>query len=216
MTVDEHPPERKRKSSSGVFSGVLRSGESILWEGQPDPNRHLNRRDTTLIPYSLLQFAAPLAMIWMFNTFFTFFGSFGTLYNLLIGFFLVTGLYALVGRFAFKYFKKRNTYYAVTEDRIIIHDTTPLFGNTTTLYIDQLTELNRDGADIMFASPSAQPSFITWGGNDRRRHINASNTGMEPLAWMGYYSLPGFYDLDDPDYVYDMIQYQRYEAKTKS
>lgn len=209
----EYEPERKRKLNDNVFAAVLRSGESILWDGQPDPNRHFNKRDMLLIPYSLLQLAGTLFFIWVVNTFFSFFGSFTTMYNLVIVLFLGTGLYTLAGRFAFKYFYKLHTFYAVTEDRIIIQNTTPLFGKTTTLFIDQLSELNRDGADITFASPESQP-VIQWG--TRRRHsrrINASNTGMEPLAWMGYYSVPGFYDLDDPDYVYDLIQYQRYEGK---
>jgi hypothetical protein len=95
----------------------LQPSERLIWEGQPDPSKIFTVSDIFLIPFSIF---------WVNNLL----QSIGHISELAIPtqfpfvfipyFFLAVGVYLLVGRFIHKYFLKKNTYYAVTDQRVVI------------------------------------------------------------------------------------------------
>jgi hypothetical protein len=105
-------PEIERR-----FQPDLLAGERALWTGRPDPTRLLNRADIFLIPFSFLWGGFALA--------FFFQGLTGPAEadrpTILVGaLFAVLGLYLIVGRFLVKAFRKRHTFYAVTDRRVLV------------------------------------------------------------------------------------------------
>ena len=107
-----------------IFRNEILPGEHIQWRGQPDPSSIFCAADLFMIPFSLMW--GGFAIFWELTAlgiagpeikpgheppaFFPLFG---------IPFVLI-GLYVIMGRFFYKAYKKRNTYYAVTDRRVIV------------------------------------------------------------------------------------------------
>lgn len=109
MIVD---PEIERK-----IQPELLPGERVLWTGRPDPSRLLNLADVGLIPFSLLW--GGFALGWFVQ------GLTGRAKadapTIIVGaFFALFGLYLIVGRFFVKAQRKRHTFYAVTDRRVVV------------------------------------------------------------------------------------------------
>jgi hypothetical protein len=184
-----------------VFQQDLMQDEKILWSGQPEPSIDFNRSDIFLIPFSLLWGGVALIPI----------GEFclsiangedggGSAGHYLIFFlfaivFSIIGLHFIFGRFLYKRWKKRRTYYAITARRALILTATSgrkLQG----VFLDRVPALNksvrRDGiGTIQF-------------GNSGWVAAMYSNTGLDFLG--GFYGMeaPAFYDINDADSVFDL------------
>lgn len=187
-------PPKKKNNSLDVFDYELVEGEHMLWMGQPDPHKLLTGADFIYIPFTLLWFAFAING-WLINGLFPF---------LLTGLpFLLVGGYLLVGRFVYKWWRKRNTYYAVTNKRLLIQHT----GFRQTLQSFSVTNLpelsksvGRDGTgSITFGKP---PAPGTW----RLGSMKMSSTGM-PFT---NYDVPGFYDITNVNDVYAVINNLRF------
>jgi hypothetical protein len=121
-----------------LFQNELQQGEKILWTGQPDPSILFTRYDVFLIPFSLLWGGFTIfweigVLSWGTPTFFALWG---------IPFVLI-GLYLIFGRFIYKNYQKKKTYYAVTNQRVLI-----LSGfnsrNLQAEFIKQISAINKD------------------------------------------------------------------------
>jgi hypothetical protein len=99
------------------FQPELVADERVVWTGRPDPTRLLNRADIGLIPFSLLWGGFALAFFFQAVT-----GraEADTPTILMGAVFAVVGLYFIVGRFLVKAFRKRHTFYAVTDRRVLV------------------------------------------------------------------------------------------------
>ena len=103
------------------FNGELLDGEEILWSGQPRADKILSPSDFFAIPFSLLW--GGFAIFWFASVI-----GIGTRSHSGIPFafplfgsvFVLVGLYMIFGRFIFKYYSKKATYYALTNKRILI------------------------------------------------------------------------------------------------
>ena len=115
----------KNNTYVNEFQSELLRDEQMLWTGQPDPNIIFTGSDIFLVPFSLLwggfaifwEFMASTGVanaqakqaqgpVWVFPLF---------------GIpFVVIGLYFIFGRFIYKAWRKRRTYYAVTNKRVIV------------------------------------------------------------------------------------------------
>jgi hypothetical protein len=178
-----------------IFQDDLLTGEELLWTGQPDPSVNFNRSDIFLVPFTFL---------WAGFAFFAFFSAWihPSAKNSPIAFlipFLAIGLYVTIGRFIFKKIKKRHTYYAVTNRRILVFTT--LFGkNLQNEYINTLAAISK-------SIRSSGIGNIIFGNNSSRWAIYA-NSGLD---FFGNFSVfggsiaPSFYDVKDANKVYKLI-----------
>ncbi len=97
---------------SGLQQELL-SGEKLLWAGKPLPGIRLKSSDTFLIPFSIFWFG--------FAIFWTYGASQGSPLFGLFGIpFLLVGFYMAIGRFFVDRYRRANTVYGITNNRVII------------------------------------------------------------------------------------------------
>ncbi len=100
----------------------LQSGESLLWEGQPDPARYSRRGLLFAVPFGCA--FTGFALFWVAFTFALTRGNSGgvpvALFPLFGVPFVLVGLYILVGRLFVAAHQARSTWYAVTDRRVLI------------------------------------------------------------------------------------------------
>ena len=91
----------------------LDSNERLIWAGQPRKGVIFRTADIFIIPFSLLW--CSFAIFWMIMA------SKGSIFFAMFGIpFVVIGLIFVFGRFIIDAKQRENTYYGLTEDRIII------------------------------------------------------------------------------------------------
>jgi hypothetical protein len=176
----------KPKRKTNVFQDELFINEEMLWSGKPVASRIFTVQDLFLIPFALL-WCAFLMSFWGVG-----------FPNLFILPHTLAGIYMLFGRFVVKFWRKQHTYYAVTNQRLLIMSTN--LGHHLQSYdVTKLPAIKKsvgigDVGSIVFG---VEPEYRWW----QKKQSNMSNTGMEMFG----YSLPGFYDIQDTEEVYRMI-----------
>jgi hypothetical protein len=103
-----------------VFQEYLLKDEQILWNGQPEQKVFFTAMDIFLVPFSLLW--GGFAIYWELTV--TMIGRKGPVFVnipfLTFGlFFVIIGLYFIFGRFIYKTWAKKKTFYAVTNKRVL-------------------------------------------------------------------------------------------------
>src|SRR5262249_39544695 len=98
-----------------VIHDELRRGEHILWTGQPATGLKLSLLDLYLVPFSLAW--GGFAFFWEWEVL----RSGAPLLFTLFGIpFVAVGSYLIVGRFFWDAYRRRQTVYAITNERILI------------------------------------------------------------------------------------------------
>lgn len=139
------------------FEPELLRDERILWTGQPDAGRIFAQSDIFMIPFSLLW--AGFAIFWESTVLGI--GGIGsgqpiTSFMALWGIpFVLIGLYMVVGRFFYKVWARKRTYYAVTSQRVLLRRET--FGaSTKAMYLSAIptlsTSIHGDGSGTIILS----------------------------------------------------------------
>jgi hypothetical protein len=126
-----------RAMDTGSIATQLLDGERIAWAGGPGMGIRLQAADTFLIPFSLLW--CGFAFFWEYSVV-----SIGhaPMFMRLWGIpFILVGLYFVVGRFILDAWLRGRTYYAITNQRVLIYRPAP-FGRFTALSLKQLPEMN--------------------------------------------------------------------------
>src|SRR5262245_50991688 len=131
-----------------LFQPYLVPGERIVWSGQPKQGISFSRSDILAIPFSLLW--GGFAIFWNFEVWT--FPRTGVALDWLFPLwglpFLAVGLYLIVGRFFYDAWVRKHSYYAVTNERVLILRTSPTSRLTSreipALPMFELTE-HRDG-----------------------------------------------------------------------
>jgi hypothetical protein len=176
----------KRKSK--LFSDVLLPNEDILWSGQPSASP-----TTVFTPHDL--FFIPFSVVWLGFALFWEAGVLTANAPLLFKLwgipFVVVGVHNLVGRFIYKFWKKRHTHYAITNQRVLILYKS-LTQNVQTLHIDRLPGLSKSIGLLGLGT-------ITFGftPNKPKRHHR--------FTWHMEAETPGFYGIEDGDEVFALI-----------
>jgi hypothetical protein len=135
------------------LTSELATSEKVVWFGQPRQGIVLRSMDALLIPFSLLW--GGFAIFWEISTFVIGAPVFFSLFGLI---FVVIGIYLIVGRFFVDAKQRTQTFYAVTNDRVII--VSGLFSRTVkSIDLKTLGEMSlserRDGrGSIVFGSAS--------------------------------------------------------------
>ncbi|MBI4227006.1 MAG: hypothetical protein HY600_01885 [Candidatus Omnitrophica bacterium] len=181
------------------FRHDLLPDEMIQWAGQPDPSVLFGPADLVLVPFSLLwggfilvwEVTAIGAAVlswksgWPVLAFFPFFGLP----------FLIVGAYLTVGRFLYKGWRKRRTYYALTTRRALVL--------TEGRGRELQTEFLKDAGGI---SQTVRPNgigTIQFGGAHRLSALYG-NMGLDPLtAFLGKDGVT-FFDIHEARRVYEM------------
>jgi hypothetical protein len=181
--------------------------ERVLWTGQPDAGRIFSSADIFAIPFSLLW--GGFAIFWEWNALHI--GGFGSTRDGLpsISFFalwgipfVLIGLYMIVGRFFYKVWARKRTYYAVTNQRVLI--LSEMFGRKVqSIYLSMLpaldTSIRADGSGtITFGSNSSMDSFY-------------ANSGLGFFNRRSAAIAPAFEDIPDVRIVADTIDSARRE-----
>lgn len=181
------------------FQSELFKDEELLWTGQPRP-KIFARADIWIIPFSIIW--GGIASLLGLGFFLT-----ESIVFMVIGvFILFVGLYFAFGRFIYKIWKQKHTYYAVTNRRIIILTNT-WSKNVQTAFIDTLPAINK--------SINSQGRGTIKFGNTTFWGSMYENTGLE-FMMMGYgKEAPLFYNIDDAKKVYDLVTELRMKSAKK-
>ena len=172
----------KNNNNLIIFEPYLLPDEEIIWEDQPNATNLFSLQNLYMIPFSLLW--GGFALVWEAMALMD-----GPSFFILWGIpFVIVGQYMIWGRFIYKYLSRRQTYYAITPQRILILKT--LFGNNLSAhYLSQIPSLTLRGKSLLFGEPIKQ---------SRSRGIGIREMNGE--------TQPGFYALPDADYAYQILQ----------
>jgi hypothetical protein len=150
------------QASFEAIQPELTSGESILWAAQPNTSRIFHREDLYLIPFSLLW--GGFAIFWEAGVT-GFWSSSRThpapTFFMLWGIpFVVIGQYMIWGRFIVAAWKKRRTFYALTNRRaVVVQD--GWSRKTASAYLDTLPTLIKEGGSNGIGMSSVTISIST-------------------------------------------------------
>jgi hypothetical protein len=182
-----------------IFHSELLNEETIQWVGQPDPSIIFTKSDIFLVPFSLIW--GGFAIFWEVMALgFTSQGAKGEGAPLIFPLFgipfVAIGLYIIFGRFLYKSWRKRRTYYAITDKRILIL----ILGkgrNVQAMFIRDIPTINksinsRGQGTIVFGNINLQTAMYT-------------NTGMDYLGAFAASAVPAFYDIRDANTAYEIV-----------
>lgn len=172
-----------------AFDRELGRSEKVLWSGIPRQGILLRPADALLIPFSL--FWAAFSVFWEHGVL----SSHAPLFMALWGVpFLLFGVYFVVGRFFLDSCQRARTYYAVTDERIIIVSGI-VSREVKSLPLQTLSEMalreKSDGSGTITLGP-VDPRYAMWAG----------------AAWpgMGKRLPPSFELIPNVRSVYDIIR----------
>jgi len=183
-----------------LFQDELLRDERIVWSGQPNPKVVFSKADIFLVPFSLMW--GGFAIFW--ETTVIGFGKHGgaPLFFILWGIpFVLIGLYMMFGRFIYKVWKKRRTYYAVTNKRVLVLTATR-GKHVDAAYINAIPTVNKS----VRCNGVGTVTF----GNAEGLAGSYGNTGMSFGSYYGQ-APPTFYDIRGADEVYQLVQRLRNE-----
>jgi hypothetical protein len=177
------------------FQPDLFRDEKVAWAGQPDPRFHFSGGDIFLVPFSILW--GGFALFWEAGVLGLLDGQPAPNPGALFGIpFVAIGQYFIWGRFVYKAYKNRRTFYALTNQRVLILATLRS-RRLQTLFLNQLPTISktvqRDGVGTLEFGLS--PS---WAGT-------YANSGMELFAGRSGQAAPAFYDIPDVESVYQLV-----------
>jgi hypothetical protein len=173
-----------------AFSSELQPEETIQWSGQPNVSIIFHREDWLAIPFSLMW--GGFSIFWMIavsigqNKPDHSFGFFGIIWGTP---FVVVGQYLIWGRFIHQRWKKKRTYYALTNRRALIVEYGFRNRTSSSAFFDSIPTVDKrvrhDGiGSIGFGGPVA--SEWQWG----------KNKGPQT---------PTFYDVENADALYQTV-----------
>jgi hypothetical protein len=181
----------------------LRAGERLLWCGRPDPLVRLTPVDGFLIPFSILW--TSFAIFWEIGV-----STSGSPAAAVFGVpFLAIGGYLVFGRFLYKSYRKKRTFYGITAQRAMIF-VTP--GTLTDIPLLQQPASIRRSRDGRHASVVIGPAPVPRRSGFLRTRSTSwayyANTGTEPLA-RGVVMPFAFYDVADGDAMLSALDQAR-------
>jgi hypothetical protein len=179
------------------FQPDLFRDEKVAWAGQPDPRFHFSGGDIFLVPFSLLW--GGFALFWEAGVL----GVLGgngpapTLFALWGIPFVLVGQYIIWGRFVYKAYRNRRTFYALTNQRALIL-TILRARRVQTVFLNQLPTIGkavrRDGSGT-----------VEFGSSPNWTAAAYANSGMDFFGGRSGPAAPAFYDIPDVERVYQLV-----------
>jgi len=154
---------------SEEIKSQLSSGEKVLWSGQPKQGVLVRGADAFFIPFSLMW--GGFVIFWEASVLNSNAPGFFVLWGIP---FVVIGLYLIIGRFFFDAKQRARTFYAVTNERILI---------VSGVFNRKVKSLDlRTLSELSLAEGKGNEGTISFGGNSPRSSMFAgfsSWPGME-------------------------------------
>jgi hypothetical protein len=174
-------------SAETLINSELGAGERLLWSGRPRQGLLLRRADVLLVPFSLMW--GGFAFFWEYSVFTEGAPVFFRLWGIP---FVLVGLYMIAGRFFLEAKQRETTFYAVTNQRILI---------VSGIWSRRIKSLNtRSLSDISLDQTSDDRGTITFGP------ANPFSTFAPGAAWPGMPQVPSFDSIADARSVYETIR----------
>lgn len=185
------------KTIEDLFKTELMNDETILWVGQPDPRKVFTRLDLFLVPITTLW--CGFAIYWEFRALLILnqFHRKQDFFSPVFGFlFVMIGLYLAVGRFFYKKWQKQKTYYALTNQRVLLWYKSSQTTKFQELWVEQISSIHKsiDSKGIGTILFGNNPMFGSFYGN----------TGLDFLTSQ-YQETLAFYDIPDAQETYKLI-----------
>lgn len=181
--------------SAAPFQAQLRADESLLWNGVPDPRVWLTSADKFMIPSSLLW--AAFVLYWEYRVVADKDGLFGAVWG---GAFCAFAVYYVVGRFVYKHYRKKRTFYGITSQRAVIISG-GLVRDIALTHRDAAVRRTRDGrhASVLIdgAGSGLGATYISLYANSG---LDRYGQGRGPFA---------FYDVADPEAMLAALEQAR-------
>ncbi len=186
---------------AALFEDQLLDGEEIIWTGRPDPSVNFDRRDLTLIPFSIawagFAIFATAGFVSGYVEAVKSGGQPGSFLFLVLGAVLaLLGLYLLVGRFFHKRWNKLRLYYALTNLRVLVLKTG---GTTPTVSAIPWNNVPAIGKSEGYGGTGT----VTFGKTGWWK-TDHGNTGLEFFTMFPRRRVPAFYDIAEVDRVYNL------------
>jgi hypothetical protein len=171
-----------------VIRNILSDGERLLWAGQPVQGVHVTTADALLIPFSVLW--GGFAMFWEYEVVARHAPVFFMLWGLP---FVGVGLYLIFGRFLVDAKLRANSYYGITNRRIVI--VSGILNRT-------VKSVNlRTLSDVTMSERSNGSGTISFGAN------NVVSAWMASASWPGLNGgVPVFELPENVTQVYNIIR----------
>jgi hypothetical protein len=174
-------------SSEMLISSELGSGERLLWTGQPKQGIVLRRADLYMVPFSLMW--GGFAFFWEYSVWTHDAPFFFSLWGIP---FVLMGIYIIGGRFFLEARQREQTFYAVTNERILI---------ISGLLSRRIKSLNiRTLADVSLDQTSNGTGTITFGPANPLLAFVSFN------PWPGMPQTPAFDSIPQAKSVYETIR----------
>jgi len=193
------------RSLETLFNDDLIAGEKIYWSGQPDPSVIFSASDFLMIPFSLMW--GGFAIFWESSVLgLTSFGhgNKAPFFMVLWGIpFVAMGLYMIFGRFFYKVWKKKRTFYAVTNLRVLIVSE-GFRRQIQAQFLNQIPIINKS----VGSNGTGSLSFGSIGGFGSYY----MNNGLDFFTYRMNQSVMTFYDVPQAEMIYQMINELRNKA----
>ena len=168
----------------------LSIGEKVLWSGQPKQGVIVRGADAFMIPFSLMW--GGFAIFWEASVLKSDAPGFFALWGIP---FVLIGLYLIVGRFFFEAKQRARTFYAVTNERILI---------VSGVFSRQVKSLNlRTLADLSLSESKGGEGTISFGGGSP---LSSMFGGFSGWPWMESQMGPRFELIASAKSVYEIIR----------
>lgn len=169
----------------------LKPEEIILWSGKANAKKMISYGDYMYIPFSLMWCAFVVYWEWLSIKF-----EYPIVFHVLGVPMALIGLYMAFGRFVYKYFKKKNSCYCITNLRVIEAYEKPIFGYKEMAMADI-------GRVVRFVEKDGHGTLVF---NDvNPAYIMKLNDGMEMFRSQTR-KLVGFYDVPDVETLFELTK----------
>jgi hypothetical protein len=176
-----------------LLQAELTPSEQLAWSGQP-ARRYFRKNDIIEFPFGIFWLAFSIFWTWGASGHFDhqdknaapWFGLFGVP-------FIAIGLYLVIGKFFYRRWKSSNTYFGITNKRVLVVTTVPR-KKIVSGYLDSLPaitkSIGRNGiGTLQFGNPA--PAYAYW---------SRFPWSAEPAQ-----DVPTFYDIPDADNVFAVV-----------
>lgn len=210
-----------------LFHQHVLEGENLLWTGKPESKCPFTALDIFLIPISLVFGGIPIiALSFLISTaIYSYLHSSSDQFSLYVYIifsiflipFVLYSLYFIIGRYIYKIWRNNNTYYAVTDRRLIKltkfryykfkdYDINSIKGS-------ELLQGSGDTGHVIWDTMTP-PSTIYLLFFSRLYLLRGliRNTGLD--YWSGYAGEIEFYDIRKPKKVYELVEQLRSALKS--
>lgn len=168
----------------------LSSGERVLWSGQPRQGVIVRGADALMIPFSLLW--GGFAVFWEISVINSNAPAFFALWGIP---FVLAGIYMIVGRFFVEAKQRANTFYAVTNERILI---------VSGILKNSVKSLNlRTLSDLSLSEGKNNEGTISFGGGSP---FASMFSGFSSWPGMGAHLGPRFDSISNAKSVFETIR----------